>query len=122
MSPDIRDFEPVLLQKTLQNLQLLLQSYNILFPLLATNGISEVKENSDIFETISGKISAIAPIVIEGNTHYYIALENSDRLFDINMSDENLIAIIRYQIGDMIELTYSPEENGLQTVTQIKRM
>ena len=90
--------------------------------LLATNGISEVKENSDIFETISGKISAIAPIVIEGNTHYYIALENSDRLFDINMSDENLIAIIRYQIGDMIELTYSPEENGLQTVTQIKRM
>lgn len=90
--------------------------------LLATNGISEVKENSDIFETITGKISAIAPVVIEGNTHYYIALENSDRLFDVNMSDENLIAIIRYQVGDMIELTYSPEENELQTVTQIKRM
>lgn len=90
--------------------------------LLATNGISEVKENSDIFETITGKISAIAPVVIEGNTHYYIALENSDRLFDVNMSDENLIAIIRYQVGDMIELIYSPEENELQTVTQIRRM
>lgn len=90
--------------------------------LLATNGISEVKENSDIFETITGKISAIAPVVIEGNTHYYIALENSDRLFDVNMSDENLIAIIRYQVGDMIELTYSPEENELQTVTQIRKM
>lgn len=90
--------------------------------LLATNGISEVKENLDIFETITGKISAIAPVVIEGNTHYYIALENSDRLFDVNMSDENLIAIVRYQVGDMIELTYSPEENELQTVTQIRKM
>lgn len=90
--------------------------------LLATNGISEVKENSDIFETITGKISAIAPVVIEGNTHYYIALENSDRLYDVNMSDENLIAIIRYQTGDMVELTYSPEENELQTVTQIRKM
>lgn len=87
--------------------------------LLATNGISKINENQDIFETISGKISAIAPVVIEGNTHYYVALENSDQLFDIDMSDQNLIGIIRYQQGETIQLTYSPEENGLSAVTEI---
>lgn len=87
--------------------------------LLATNGISKINENQDIFETISGKITAIAPIVIEGNTHYYVALENSDQLFDIDMSDQNLIGIIRYQQGETIQLTYSPEENGLSAVTEI---
>ncbi len=87
--------------------------------LLATNGISKINENQDIFETISGKINAIAPVVIEGNTHYYVALENSDQLFDIDMSDQNLIGIIRYQQGETIQLTYSPEENGLSAVTEI---
>ncbi|MDE6968244.1 MAG: CvpA family protein [Eubacterium sp.] len=87
--------------------------------LLATNGISKINENQDIFETISGKITAIAPVVIEGNTHYYVALENSDQLFDIDMSDQNLIGIIRYQQGETIQLTYSPEENGLSAVTEI---
>ncbi len=87
--------------------------------LLATNGISKINENQDIFETISGNITAIAPVVIEGNTHYYVALENSDQLFDIDMSDQNLIGIIRYQQGETIQLTYSPEENGLSVVTEI---
>ena len=88
--------------------------------LLATNGISEVKEDSHIFEVITGKIAAAVPVVIEGNTHYYIALDNSDQMFDIDMSDTSLIGIIRYQTGDTIKLTYTPEENGLQTVTQIQ--
>lgn len=88
--------------------------------LLATNGISEVKENSNIYEEITGKISAIASVVIDGNTHYYVALENSDKMFDVAVTDVNLIDIIRYETGDMIRLTYSPEENGLQTVTEIK--
>lgn len=88
--------------------------------LLATNGISEVKENNNIYEEITGKISAIAPVVIEGNTHYYVALENSDLFFDVDVKDASLIDIIRYQTGDTIQLKYAADENGLQTVTEIK--
>lgn len=88
--------------------------------LLATNGISEIKENNNIYEEITGKISAIAPVVIEGNTHYYVALENSDLFFDVDVKDANLIDIIRYQTGDTIQMTYAADENGLQTVTEIK--
>lgn len=89
--------------------------------LLATNGISQGKDNADLYEKISGKIAAIAPVVIEGNTHYYIALENSSLLFDIDLADQNLINIIRYQTGDMIQLTYTPEENGLQIVKELTK-
>lgn len=87
--------------------------------LLATNGISQMKENQDIFEKITGKITAIAPVVIEGNTHYYVALDNSEQMFDIDMSDQSLIGIIRYRQGETIRLTYSPEESGLSVVTEI---
>ena len=38
--------------------------------LLATNGISEIKENTDMYEKITGKIAAVAPVVVEGNTHW----------------------------------------------------
>lgn len=88
--------------------------------LLATNGISDVKGNADIYETITGTIAAIAPVVVEGNTHYYVALENTEQMFDVDLSDTNLIGIIRYQAGDLIKMTYAAEENGLQTVTEIK--
>lgn len=89
--------------------------------LLATNGISEIKENTDMYEKITGKIAAVAPVVVEGNTHYYVALENSELLFDLDLSDDNLIGIIRYQPGDMIQLTYAPEESGLQVVSEISK-
>ncbi len=88
--------------------------------LLATNGISEVKDNHEIYETVTGKITAIAPVVIEGNTHYYVALENTGLMFDVDLSDQKLIGIIRYQAGDQIQMTYTPEESGLQPVTEIR--
>ncbi len=88
--------------------------------LLTTNGISEVKDSNNIYETVSGKIAAIAPVVVEGNTHYYVALENTDLMFDVDLSDEKLIGIIRYQAGDTIQITYAAEESGLQTVTEIR--
>ena len=74
-----------------------------------------------MYEKITGKIAAVAPVVVEGNTHYYVALENSELLFDLDLSDDNLIGIIRYQPGDMIQMTYAPEESGLQVVSEISK-
>lgn len=88
--------------------------------LLATNGISQVKDSNDIYETITGKITAIAPVVVEGNTHYYVAVENTEKIFDVDLSDDKLLGIIRYQAGDTIQMLYAAEENGLQTVTELK--
>lgn len=92
---------------------------NVYVKLLATNGISN-NTDENLYEQAAGKIDAIAPIVIEGNTHYYILLENSDKLYDVNATDENLQTIIRYQAGDNIKFTYSADESGRNTVTQIQ--
>lgn len=87
--------------------------------LLGTNGITDVKDEA-LYEQITGRIAASAPVVIEGNTHYYVALENSNDLFDVDVSDKKLIGIIRYQAGDTISMTYSREESGLHTVNEIQ--
>ena len=63
--------------------------------LLNTNGI--ISRNADQIKTVSGTVEAIAPIVLEGTTHYYICLEGVEDLFDVDMSNEDLIEVIRYQ-------------------------
>lgn len=85
--------------------------------LLNTNGI--VSSSADSMLTVSGKIEAIAPIVLEGTTHYYICLENKEDIFDIDMSQEDLIGIVRYKEGDTIKLTYV-EGYGLNAVRSIE--
>ena len=84
--------------------------------LLSTNGI--VSPNQGERLEISGVIELIAPVVIEGNTHYYIGLSGSDELFDADLSEEGLYEIVRFREGDRISLVY--EENyGLNPVQEI---
>ena len=81
--------------------------------LLNTNGI--VSENTELYKDISGKIESISPIVLEGTTHYYICLENSEDIFDVDMSDQTLIHIVKYQPGDTVKFRYT-EGYGLHQV------
>ena len=84
--------------------------------LLSTNGI--VSPNQGERLEISGVIELIAPVVIEGNTHYYIGISGSDELFDADLSEEGLYEIVRFREGDRISLVY--EENyGLNPVREI---
>lgn len=84
--------------------------------LLNTNGI--VSENTDLNKEMSGKIDFIAPIVLEGTTHYYVGLENSEDIFDLNMANNDLIGILKYQVGDDITFSYT-EGYGLHQVKAI---
>ncbi len=70
-------------------------------------------------KSVTGKIENISPVVLEGNTHYYICLENKEDIYDIDMSDADLIQIIRYQAGDTITIEYL-EGYGLHEVRGIK--
>lgn len=86
--------------------------------LLNTNGI--VSRNAETLKEINGVIAAVAPVVLEGNTHYYICLEGVDAVFDVDMSDEKLIGVIRYREGDRISLGYT-EGYGLHSVKEIRQ-
>lgn len=84
--------------------------------LLNTNGI--VSENTEFDKEIAGKIKTISPVVLEGTTHYYICLENSNDIFDVDMSLKDLIGIVKYQAGDQVKFTYT-EGYGLHQVKSI---
>ncbi len=66
---------------------------------------------------ISGTIKKIAETVIEGNSHYYILLNESDDIFDVNVASN--ISIIKYNVGDPIHFEYK-EGNESLTVLSIK--
>lgn len=84
--------------------------------LLSTNGIVSVSATDG--KSISGKIESISPVVLEGNTHYYLCLEGQEDIYDIDLSNVFLIQIIRCQPGDKITLEYR-EGYGLNEVVDI---
>ncbi|MCM1127484.1 MAG: CvpA family protein [Lachnospiraceae bacterium] len=86
--------------------------------LLNTNGIvSTLPENG---KSVTGRIESLTPVVLEGNTHYYICLENQEDIFDVDLSDTSLIQIIRCRAGDRITLEYT-EGYGLNEVRVLKQ-
>ncbi len=87
--------------------------------LLTTNGITK-SDSAGVFEKARGKIASIAPVVVEGNTHYYICLENSEEIFDVNVADSTLIDIVKFSVGDMISLEYEMASNGICTVVSVE--
>ena len=67
--------------------------------------------------TITGTISKIAEAVVEGNSHYYIMIKESQAIFDISVAD--YINIIKYNVGDRIKISYT-EGSAYNTVLGIE--
>ncbi len=71
--------------------------------LMKSNGIS-VADTSKL-PKVTGSIAKIVDSVVDGNTHYYILLNNSNEIFDVFVND--FLEIIKYSVGDQITLSYS---------------
>ena len=102
--------------------------------LLKANGISKVPAEAG--QKAAGIIETIAPVVLEGNSHYYIVLteivqtllqeedavyaavqDGKDMIFDVAVSD--FPEIVTYKEGDRISLEYISGEK-LYTVTALQ--
>lgn len=87
--------------------------------------IKMLKENTELVNSeekgempmAQGKITSITQGVIDGNSHFYLMLENDDNIYDVALADH--IDILRYQTGDKISLSYN-EEEGSKTVMEIR--
>lgn len=84
--------------------------------LLRTNGI-EAGSGSVQSMSISGTIESYASVVIDGNTHFYLCLSGLDAIFDFDMTNEELLGIIRYQEGDEITIRYEDTGSVRKNVT-----
>ena len=84
--------------------------------LMADNGIetSETPPEEIETKTVTGTIRKIAEGVIEGNSHYYLLLDASDTIYDVNVS-ENL-SVILYNVGDSITLEYTEGSDRCRVV------
>lgn len=87
--------------------------------LMDANNILDAGEDADLKE-LTGSINTIAPVVIEGDTHYYLSLMQSEKIFDLDLTNDALIPIVTYQEGDQITLIYIEEDATLNEVTEIK--
>ena len=74
--------------------------------MLKTGGGSS--SNPQDTQKIQGVIKKIAQGVIEGNTHFYLVLENSELIFDVPLAD--FMEVLRYDVGDEISIEYSQGE------------
>ena len=57
-------------------------------------------------QEIKGTVKRIAQGVIEGNTHFYLTLEDSDFIFDVPLTD--FMEALRLDVGDEVTIEYSP--------------
>ena len=70
--------------------------------MLRSGGGSVAPEAAE--ETITGTIKRMAQGVVDGNTHFYVVLEESDLVFDIPIVD--YMEIVKYDVGDKISIKY----------------
>ncbi|WMJ88321.1 CvpA family protein [Anaerocolumna sp. MB42-C2] len=87
----------------------------IYLELMKSNNI-KVEDTSNLPQ-ITGTITKIAEGVVDGNSHYYILLNSSNAIFDVEVV--NFINIIKYNVGDTITFSYS-EGTESNTVLGVK--
>lgn len=77
--------------------------------MLTDNGI--VVEKPKETKKVTGTITKIVPVVADGNSHYYVILDNKNVIYDVNV--KNNPAIIMYETGSGITLEYSEGEGTM---------
>ena len=86
--------------------------------LIQSNGISPDEKNTPTAtKTVTGTIKKVAQAVIDGTSHYYIVLNESDTIYDVDIS-KHLDAIL-LEKGDKVTIEYS--EGNPATVSKIEK-
>ncbi len=70
--------------------------------MIVKGGGSSTSEEKE--ESIEGKITRMAQGVVEGNTHFYLVIEDSELIFDVPIVD--FMDIVKYDVGDRIKISY----------------
>ena len=85
--------------------------------MLVSKGISTATPGET--QEAAGIIEVLQPVVLEGNTHYYLCIQGDDHIYDVDLSNTALIEAIRFQVGDRVKFAYE-QTGSLCTVTELK--
>ena len=110
---DIQRYQNVATGNTLSEVE---KSYK---SLLRSNGIMPTGTSSSVIEgSVTGKISSVSPVVLDGNSHYYLLIEGSDKIYDCPIA--SVMDVVRYKEGDTVTLSVDASTGSLITVNAIK--
>ncbi len=86
--------------------------------MLAVNGVIDEEEAEGLinFVEIEGVIESIGQAVIDGNTHFYVKLEDSPKVYEFALPE--LLEIVLYETGDTISFNYI-ESDSINIVQSI---
>lgn len=111
---DIQRYQNVAVGDTLEETE---KSYKTL---LRNNGV-ELQGDSEgatvADGTAAGTLSLVSPVVIDGDTHYYLMLSGDETLYDCPVS--KVVDVVRYREGDRVSLTLGKASDSLIAVTGI---
>lgn len=113
---DIQRYQNVAIGDTLEETE---KSYK---KLLRANGVSTDDDSGKATKTggtATGTISLISPVVLDGNSHYYVMLNGDGTLYDCPVA--NVVDIVRFKEGDSVTLTVSGDNGDVATVSAVSQ-
>ena len=113
---DIQRYQNVAVGDTLEETE---KSYK---KLLRANGVSTDDGSGKATKadgTATGTISLISPVVLDGNSHYYVMLNGDGTLYDCPVA--NVVDIVRFKEGDSVTLTISGDNGDVATVSAVSQ-
>lgn len=113
---DIQRYQNVAVGDTLEETE---KSYK---KMLRANGVSTNDDSGKATKmdgTATGTISLISPVVLDGNSHYYVMLNRDGTLYDCPVA--NVVDIVRFKEGDSVTLTVSGDNGDVATVSAVSQ-
>lgn len=78
--------------------------------LLLSSGVKEAEKDTREVLTVTGEITKIAQAVIDGTSHYYLMITDSEDIFDISVVD--FIDVVRCEEGQKVTMEYKEGEKS----------
>ena len=79
---------------------------------------AQISVDTEDLRTLEAVVTSISTAVIEGNTHYYIQVENSDHIFTASIQNDNILAVIK--AGDTISIKYIDSDSQFIELNEIE--
>lgn len=76
-------------------------------------------ESQAKIETITGVITDIRPVVINGNSVYYIAVDGQATYYSISAADDETVVILN--VGDTVKISYKTAEGNIIAAKSVER-
>ncbi len=86
--------------------------------MLVNNNITEPESDEPVYtdvKSITGTITKLVSAVVDGNTHYYIKLNTSETVYDVNIAEN--IGIVMAETGHVVTLEYSDSEEVKKVIS-----